>query len=238
MMYLLVILLIAILIYFYYKNEKFTAESVDDILSYTGGSSDLLTKQQIELIKDPIKEIRLDPYGCFTDLEEKFFYKKINPYSKFKIFDSGIILNKLNDYTALVDQVKNNGFEDYANTIIKKYPVLSDMSLQEISVLALFSGYSYISIYKESENTPGKIYLTYSPPMNKHNIQGWFSDKEYKKHLSKSDLPNYKLVGSSSSDLVCGFPCEKDIGYMCGSANYPNIKTSTRFAVYHIVKTI
>ena len=221
-------------------RAKFTTETsydtIDDILSYQGGSSDIAEKQKRSLITNPDKDIKLEPYGCFSNLEEKFFYKKMNPYSKLKIFDSGIILNENIDYVDLLEQVKSNGFVDYSNKIIKKYPDLTKISLQEISALALLAGYSYISIYKNNPTEHGKVYLTYSPPMNKHNIYGWFNDKEYKKNLTSPDLPNHSLTRGSGD--TCGYPCNGNDNYMCGSIVYPNIKTPPQFAVYRIIETI
>ena len=221
-------------------RSKFTTEvnysEIDDILSYPSGSSDIAEKQKRNLITDPDKDIKLEEYGCFSNLEEKFFYKKINPYSKLKIFDSGIVLNENKDYLNLTEQVKANGFGKYSDKIIKKYPDLTKISLQEISALALLAGYSYISIYKNSPTEIGKVYLTYSPPMDKHNIYGWFNDKDYKKYTSKPDLPDHSLTKGNSD--VCGHPCNDGSNYMCGSIVYPNIKTPPQFAVYHIVETI
>ena len=43
---------------------------------------------------DTIEDIDIEPYGCFNNLKDSFFIKKINPYSKNKQFDSGIIINE------------------------------------------------------------------------------------------------------------------------------------------------
>jgi hypothetical protein len=86
-------------------------------------------------------------------------------------------------------------------------------------------------LYKKNENEYGKIYLSYSPPMDRHNIYGNFTQKEYNQSLLKPDSPKESLSSS------CGFPC-KDPGMMCGSDNYPNIKNTPRFAVYQMVESI
>ena len=67
--------------------------------------------------------------------------------------------------------------------------------------------------------------------MDRHNINGNFTQKEYNQHLLKPDLPAESLVKE------CGFKC-KDPGMMCGSHNYPNIKNTPRFAVYQMVESI
>ena len=62
--------------------------------------------------------------------------------------------------------------------------------------------------------------------MDKHNIYGNFTQKEYNQSLLKPDLVK-----------ECGFSC-KDPGYMCGSNNYPNIKNTPQFAVYQMVESV
>jgi hypothetical protein len=85
-----------------------------------------------------------------------------------------------------------------------------------------------------------------------------FSNEEFNSILSDSDLPDYTLTpklnnyrnedsDNEEKELACGFPCitngkpetfidPKGIvrQYMCGSVNYPTIKTSERYAVYKV----
>jgi hypothetical protein len=197
-----------------------------------------------------VSNISIEPYGCFSNLEEKFFEKQVNMYSKKGIPDSGIIISRHrtdHDMRDLLDQINENGFGLYANTIFKKYNSVgyNKMSIIEIAVVAKLAGYNYLSIYKIDQHTRGKIILSYSPPLD--NIQT--------KKLTASDLPNYTLTppinGYTHEEardpgkvLACGYSCvendkEDTFGdgknvYMCGSVAYPNIKTPPRYAVYKI----
>jgi hypothetical protein len=213
-------------------------------------------------LTDIYKDIYLQPYGCFTSLDEKFFLKQINPYSKQKVFDSGIIISenrRSEDMRELIERVRSNGFDKYANYAFNKYDkdpegYHKNMSIIEIGILGKLAGYNYLSVYKINENTRGKIYLTYSPPMDD---QLGFNSSGYTKNLTKSDLPTFTLTPklnnytneeekTKGKELACGYPCLpydkpmtfKENGvtkqYMCGSVAYPNIKTPPRFAVYKI----
>jgi len=198
------------------------------------------------------KDITLQPYGCFSSLDEKFFSKQINPYSKNSVFDSGILINNDSDIRQLIQQVINNGFDKYGYNILNKYESIPDgykkMNIIEIGILGKLAGYNYLSIYKIDETTRGRIYLTYSPPMD-DDIDG---------NIIKTDLPGYTLTPkinkytneeekAPGKELSCGHPCmsndqilkyDSDKQYMCGSTAYPNIKTPSRFAVYHIKEKV
>ena len=219
-------------------------------------------------LTDIYKDISLEPYGCFSSLDEKFFLKQINPYSKESVLDSGIIISEnttTDDMNELIQQVMNNGFDIYANQMINKYGSDPDgyrknMSIKEIGILGKLAGYNYLSVYKLNEKTRGKVYLSYSPPMDQ-DIPFNSSLDVYNKNLTTSDLPNYTLTPklnnytneeekASGKELSCGYPClpndkpmtfeENGVTkqYMCGSVGYPNIKTPTRFAVYHITEKV
>ena len=205
-------------------------------------------------LTDMYKDIYLEPYGCFSSLDEKIFLKEINKYSNQFIFDSGIVITESeinSNLRDLIKRVMNNGYDKYANKILNKYDSDPDgyskkISIVEIGTLGKLAGYNYLSIYKINKTTRGKIFLTYSPPMD---------DKDNK---MKSDLPNYTLTPilnnytdeehENGKELACGYPCsennepltftEKGVTkqYMCGSFGYPNIKTPPRFAVYHIAE--
>jgi len=236
----ILIIFFIIIILFGFLHENFTDNSLEDLLSYTSGSSDLETKKKISLITNPDKDNKIVPYGCFSNFDNLFFYKKINPYSDIKVFDSGIVLSTPVDYINLLSTVRNNGFSDYSISIQNKYPDITAISIQELSSLALLAGYSYISVYKKEIDKTGKIYLTYSPPMNKHNIVGWFSEEEYSEYITSSDLPNDKLTDVKPGDSSCGYPCSSNSSseYYCGSINYPNVKSFPKLAVYKIIETI
>jgi hypothetical protein len=223
----LLIILFFIILLLIKQWSPFT-ENVSDVLTYTETSSDAYTKKKIKLITNPDKDIKLQPLGCFYNLDEKFFYKKINPFAKIKEFNSLFVVQNDSDFSNLIEEVKNNGFSNYIDTLDKNY---NNLTLQQLAVLGVFAGYNYISLYKKNESEYGKIYLSYSPPMDRHNIYGNFTQKEYNQSLLKPDLPKEALVKE------CGFSC-KDPGYMCGSANHPNIKNTPRFAVYQMVESV
>jgi len=223
------------------------------------------TKRQIKPLKtdltDIFKDISIEPYGCFNSLDEKFFLKQINPYTN--AVDSGIILNTPSDTRDLIKQVSLNGFDEYANQMFNKYDMMPEgytknMNIIEIATLGKLAGYNYLSIYKLDEKHRGKIYLTFSPPMD-NELEFNHSDTEYKNNISKPDLPDYTLTPklnnytnekekAKDKELSCGYPClpnDKplifdDSGvtkqYMCGSVGFPDIKTPPRFAVYRITE--
>jgi len=137
------------------------------------------------------------------------------------------------------------------------------ITMTEIGKLAKLSGYNYVSIlkYPEGSELYSKIYLTYSPPTKSSSLYKYnnnFTDDEFKGILTDSDLQEYTLTpklnnytsdieDKSGKELSCGYPCitndtpetftdSKGVvrQYMCGSVNYPTIKTPERYAVYKI----
>ena len=223
---LLIILFFIILLLLIKQWSPFT-ENVSDILTYKETDNDIATKNRIKSILNPDSDIKLEPLGCFYNLDEKFFYKKINPFAKIKEFDSLFVIQNESSFKELLNEVKDNGFGDYVERLDTNY---NNLTLQQFAVLGVFAGYNYISLYKKNESEYGKIFLSYSPPMNKHNIYGYFDEKNYNQSLLKHDLPHESLAG-------CGYKC-KDSEMMCGSNNYPNIKNTPRFAVYRMVETV
>ena len=207
------------------------------------------------------KDIYLEPYGCFSNLDEKFFAKQVNPYSKTNVLDSGIIISesKANEDTKdLIKQVINNGYDQFGYRMIHKYKNdYTNMDIHEIGILAKLAGYNYLSIYKLNEKTRGTIHLDYSPPLD-NQLPFNATKEEYQKSLSKPEnytltpkLNNYtnEIEKAEGKELSCGYPCSKngknaltfksngvEKQYMCGSVGYPDIKTPTRFAVYRIVE--
>jgi hypothetical protein len=66
-------------------------------------------------LTDIYKDIYLEPYGCFSSLDEKFFMKEINKYSKRQVYDSGILISESRasqDPQNLITKVIDNGFEE------------------------------------------------------------------------------------------------------------------------------
>jgi hypothetical protein len=205
-------------------------------------------------ITEIYNDIYLEPYGCFSLLDEKFFQKQINIHSKIKTYDSGIIIKNNQDIKTLVNRVINNGFDTYGYHIIRKYNGdFNKTTIVELGILGKLAGYNYLSVYKIGLHARGNVYLTYSPPMDKQLTYNADS-KIYKDNLSVSDHPDYTLTpklnnytneqeNTPGKELSCGYPCldgdkpimfGKDKQLMCGSAAYPNIKTPTRFSVYRI----
>ena len=211
-------------------------------------------------ITDYYKNIDIEPVGCFEGVEDKFFLKDLNVYSSTKVYDSGIIISDTNldtDMRNLIKQVMNNGYDVFAFEMLDKYDKgnYKNMNMKEIATLGKLAGYSYMSLYKLDEKSRGKIYLTYSPPLD-YSLDYNYTDEQYKKALSKPNdftltpkLNNYtnELEKAPGKELSCGYPCLpggkvqvfKDASgnerqYMCGSVAYPSIKTGTRFSVYKI----
>jgi hypothetical protein len=212
------------------------------------------------------KDIGIEPYGCFSNLEEKFFLSQINPYAKNNVYDSGIIISENNtdtDVKNLIATVINNGYDNYGFHILNKYEGIPEayqnISIKEIATLGKLAGYNYLSIYKINLNTRGKIYLTYSPPLDRE-LDFTVTQDQYNAAVSKPDL-NYTLTpkvnnytneveNAPGKELSCGYPClpfnkpmtfddngvEKQ--YMCGSVGFPTIKTQPRFSVYKITEKI
>jgi hypothetical protein len=225
--------------------------------------------QKTETLKKPSKtdlkgiysDISIKPYGCFSSVDEKFFQKRIN-YTKSGLLDSGIIISDTNqdkEIGDLINKVIELGFDKYGYHLIHTFGGnYSGMGIKEIAVLAKLMGYNFISVYKPTPTTRGKIYLSYSPPMNKQ-LEFNASQSEYDKNLAVSDLPGHTLTpklnnytneleNEPGKELSCGYTCLKngkplvydDNGvskhYMCGSVGYPEIKTPARFAVYQITE--
>jgi hypothetical protein len=226
----ILILLLLITIYLIKNNLSTFGEMIDDLLTYKNKKSDedfvIMARN-----KNP-EDITVKPYGCFKDIDERFFIRKLNPFSKVKIFNSVFVISENSmqkDFQTLFDEITQNGFGEYA----LKQKNKNSFTLQELGALCLYAGYSYMSIFKTGLDGNMRIYFSYSPPMNKLNITGQFNQKEYNKYLLKSDL-NYSLK-FSSSETMCGYPCNsKNPDYYCGSLNYPNIKSPTTFAVYSV----
>ena len=111
------------------------------------------------------------------------------------------------------------------------------------------AGYNYLSVYKINETTRGKIYLSYSPPMDELMDNKLTKSEKYTLTPVLNKYTN-ELEKAPEKELSCGYPCmsgdkpetfvENGVvkQYMCGSAGYPTIKTPSRFAVYKIVETV
>jgi len=214
------------------QSSSFTETSIDDIINYKQTSSDLTFKQHIRKIDNLESDITLEPVGCFSSVFENFFLRKINPFNNLKEFDSGITITRKNlssDFQKVLMSVKSNGFPDFARSFERKYSAnYSQVPLRQLGALALFAGYSYLTVSKFNEKEINEIYMTYSPPMDKHNITGNFTDEEYQKNLTKSTIPMN----------TCGYSCGDGSKYMCGSLSYPNIKSASLYAVYKIVENV
>jgi hypothetical protein len=194
----------------------------------TNNSSSAVTRKKTYLGKkftDTIGDISIEPYGCFADLKDKFFIKKINPYSKIKQYDSGIIISEHNtkkDLQRLTRNVIKNGYDLYGNKILKIYKTSYDyenMPIKEIASLAKLSGYNYLSIYKIGKHNKGNVYLTYSPPMKRTLSDVYkYTEEQYNNALEKTNLIDYTLtpelnkytneqLKEPGKQLSCGYPC-------------------------------
>jgi hypothetical protein len=211
-----------------YNVSYFGSQNIDELLNYKNTEKDLQLKNHILGIKDIDKDIRLEHYGCFNDLYEKFFLRKINPFNTRKDFDSGITItnkNLKNDFTKMLELVKANGFNDFAINFENNYSSnYSKTPLQQLAALGLFAGYSYLSICKFDTDTIYEIYFTYSPPLERHIT----TDQNFNKYLSPPDLPKD----------ACGFTCTDGSKYKCGSIGYPGIKSRSIYSVYKILELI
>jgi len=211
--------------------SSFGDTSIDDILNYTQTENDIKFKNHIKKIDNINNDISLEYLGCFNDLYTRYFLRKINPFSTQKDFDSGVTISQKSivvDYEKILNLVKSNGFADFAKTFESKFKSnYQKVPLQQLAALALFSGYSYLSISKFDNENINEIYFTYSPPMDRHNVTGNFTEEEYTKNLSKSNgLKN------------CGFMCGDGSKYYCGSVGYPTIKSPSLYSVYKIVEKV
>lgn len=227
------ILLLLITIYLIKNGISNFAENIDDLLSYKNKESD---KEFVKMVKNKKEsDIKIIPYGCFKDIEQRFFIRKLNPFSNVKEFNSVFVISEnstSSDFKNLFNQIKQNGFESYINSLQNKYKDSFNFTLKELGLLCLYSGYSYMSIITTSPKGNRRIYFSYSPPMNKENIFGQFNEDEYNKYVLKGDI-NYQLYSSSGSNL-CGYECINDKNYGCGSVNYPLIKSPVTVAVYKV----
>jgi hypothetical protein len=208
------ILLLLISIYLISISPSGFSEIIDDIIGYPYTQNDINFVNTVKAIKNPDKEIKVVNYGCFKDIDEKFFIRKINPFSTIKTFDSAFVISNENDFSRLLDKVKSNGF---GNSLQSKYP---NINVQDLGILAAFAGYSYVSICKDSPSGIPEIYFSYSPPMTKQI----FAPQDYTKYLAKP----------VSNGPDCGFSCSPGGSEYCGSVNYPNIKSPAMYSVYSV----
>jgi len=137
------------------------------------------------------------------------------------------------------------------------------ITLLEVAKLGKLSGYHYISVLKNPEGSTqyAKVYLTYTPPTTSSSLYKYtsnFTDEDFNSILADSDLPEFTLTPKLNNytnenepiegkEISCGFPCITENKpetftdsngvvrqYMCGSVNYPTIKTPERYAIYKI----
>ena len=249
MIELIILIIFIVVVFIIFNFNKNSSKNP----SKNSNNSSVITKKikPTVILTEFYKDIKLQPYGCFNNLDEKFFQKQMNPYSNF--IDSLVIINddNITDTKALVTTVMNNGYDIYAFKIINKYKDdYKNISVEEIAILGKLAGYNYLSIYKINEKTRGKIYLSYSPPMDELTYNKLTkSEKDYTLTPVLNKYTN-ELEKAPGKELSCGYPCmsggkpETFVDnsvvkqYMCGSAGYPTIKTPSRFAVYKIVETV
>ena len=111
----ILIIIMGTILLFSFKKLNKSEDKITDNKIYRPSISDL---------SEIYKDILVEPYGCFTNIDDKFFLKQINRYRTDKVFDSGMIIdeNQVNkDMNTLIDKVLKNGFNIFANHIINKY---------------------------------------------------------------------------------------------------------------------
>jgi hypothetical protein len=245
-----IVAIIGLIILVFYNNFNVKQTKIKNKLT----SKSLVQKPSVYQLTDYYKDIKLQPYGCFNQLDEKFFKKELNIYTN--QYDSLVIINDTTadkDIKELVAKVLDNGYNIYAFDILHKYDSMKDgyqkISIEEIGTLGKLAGYNYLSVCKINENKRGKIYLSYSPPMDE------LANGKLTKSVNYTLTPvlnkyTNELEKAPGKELSCGYPCTPDgkpetfndngviKQYMCGSAGFPTIKTPSRFAVYKIVETI
>ena len=193
---------------------------------------ELKQKPSVSDVSEIHKDIYLEPYGCFSSLDTKFFASKINDDK----YDTGLILRNNDDIKRLVEKIIADGYDIFGNRLMRKYNNNYDnINIIELGILGKLSGHNYISVFSYDENRRGNVYLTYSPPMDRQ-VSYEPNDSKFKEHLSKSDAPDLSLT--KNKDIkVCGYSCIGDSnGFMCGSVGFPDMSAPTRFAVYRIAE--
>ncbi len=117
-----------------------------------------------------LKDIKLEPYGCFINIREHFFLKQINSYSTHSIYDAGIFVPsvKMNEeLKTIILKLINNGFDEYGYHILNKYPDdnFVNIKLIELATIGKLSGYSFISVCQLEPSGPKNILWSYSAPL-------------------------------------------------------------------------
>jgi hypothetical protein len=201
--------------------------------------NDSFRKPVASQLSNYYKDIKIKPYGCFKDLEDKFFLRQLNPYSTNKVYDSAYVISETSlqsDIKTLVYMAINNGYDIFGFQFLHKYPDFKNIKIQDIAVLGKLNGYNYLSISKSNPQSSGKMYLTYSPPLNV-SLSYDYSQKDYESALSQPEkgytltplVNNYRSIKENNNkELSCGYPIEGDIfndngqkrQYMGGSYDY------------------
>jgi hypothetical protein len=244
----LIIGIFILLISIYIVNNLSGLQNIDDLINYPDTQKDITFVNTTKNIKDINRDITLEQVGCYKNISDKFFLRKINPFAKTKTFDSVLVVSDQKDYETLFNAISNNGFVDFINFIKKKYTpdTYKNISMQELAALGRFAGYSYISIYRTSNNGPSRIYFTYSQPLISEITS---TQSNLDKFKAPPDFPNYNVISKNKDDPdSCGYQCTNPDGspqvnglngiYNCGSINYKNIKSPITVSVYKIVENI
>ena len=141
---------------------------------------------------------------------------------------------------------------------------ISLLEMGKLGKLAGYNYMSVLRSPSDAEGTIYKAYFTYSPPTISsalYRFNSNYTNKDFESILTDSDLPNHTLTPklnnhisqisedpSDQKELACGFPCitygepETFVDtqgvvrqYMCGSVNYPTLKTPEHYAVYKLI---
>ena len=116
MIELIILIIFIVVVFIIFNFNKNSSKNP----SKNSNNSSVITKKfkPTVILTEFYKDIKLQPYGCFNNLDEKFFQKQMNPYSN--NIDSLVIINddNITDTKALVTTVMNNGYDIYAFKIL------------------------------------------------------------------------------------------------------------------------
>ena len=75
---------------FGFIKDKKKPSDTEDLLA--GKNKVFVPRSDRFKITDSYKNIKIKPYGCFTNLKNQYYLQELNPYNKLNVLDSGIII--------------------------------------------------------------------------------------------------------------------------------------------------
>lgn len=203
-------------------------------------------------LKNQFFQEKVNPYSKDKNfINSSYYFTESETTKAFRKLILGVIKN---GYTKFGDEMLRK-YDTQGGT--------KNISLLEVGKLGKLSGYNYMSLLHSPSQESGtiyKAYFTYSPPTTSSALYKYnsnYTDTDFISLLTNSDLPEYTLtpklnnysseLSNDGKELACGFPCITNgkpetftdpngvvRQYMCGSVNYPTLKTPERYAVYKI----